>query len=662
VTVTAPPVTWNITGQAQRVASALAPAGSVMLINYDLVNPVYYGTDPGVNPDTGLQLQALGSFTVTTSSDVWLVSAGPAVDVGVVPGGTQWAPSPALVAAQISALGLATQTWQETQNTSINAPGYGPSTYDRQVAQETNIPANIQVMGAPPFILSAQSAAQSLATAAGSPYTLFTAPAEGARVWAVHLSLSVGTDTSYSAGLDDAYARVFAGTLILANVNCVFAAPGISVDDMGDLNIGGIVIPGGDACILDVNNGVNITDAYIRAAVVVIWSAGTGGGGSDMPLYLPPPSGDTTGATDDLAILPILSAMSAGQVCNVISTGYYTKAGWVLNSQAILTGPYQGRPSQTAPAVVTAAAGSNLNAVISDTAFNGTGAATPTNMVQVTGVTVDGNSSGQTAGDGHGIALLTEYGTVKWCGTVSTYGSGIVLADTNTGGTTTTITQDENAVIECRVVQPGGSAGTVYGIWVMGVSGKQTDGYMYDNIVNFNALSPASAIPLEMDCMAGWRVFRNHMYDILGSGPVFKECNQAWIIDNYVDNFGANSASGTTYYGMQITPTPFGRTTVRGSRLFAEEGGGAGAGTYIHYNITSPAGDDNEIEFADNSVRQKSPGTGTSTAYAFSAGTGGTLWVQGFIGTQRITPSTATTVAAPVITGAGTVNIPGNSG
>jgi hypothetical protein len=124
-----PPQNWTITGQAQRVASALAPASSLMLINYDLVNSVYYSSDPGVNPETGVQLEALGSLTVQTDADVWLVSAGPSVIIGAVPGGTQWAPSPALVAAQISALGLAT--------------------FDEQVNQNTSIPNNISTTGAP---------------------------------------------------------------------------------------------------------------------------------------------------------------------------------------------------------------------------------------------------------------------------------------------------------------------------------------------------------------------------------------------------------------------------------------------------------------------------------------------------------------------------------
>jgi hypothetical protein len=411
--------------------------------------------------------------------------------------------------------------------------------------------------------------------------------------------------------------------------------------------------------------------------------------GVNAIIYAPAPSGDTTGKTDTPALQAILSAMSAGQTLQFTQGGYWINAALQIPDNVSVIGPACNQPPKPRsvpvatpfPATITVAGTStlhpNLDAILTDTAFLGTGTATPSYGIMIRGMILDGNSASQTGytanqtgGLGHGIALMTQASEIRNCTVQNTYGSGIVIADQNNGGSGVTISCVENRIRENNVYLPGNPSNTnpVYGIWVQGNTGHLTDGYVEDNIIDDDVLSTGfttgSAISIEMDNAPGWRIFRNHVYALNGNGMVFQHCNETWICDNLIDNFGQLSASDATYIGYDIAVTPFGRTTIRGNKADAAEANGAGKGKFVYYSISAgEAGQQNEIVFTDNAVRQVSA-TSTakgSTAYAFNSGSGGTLWVQGFFGTSQISPvGTASTTATPQLTG--TVEIPGNSG
>lgn len=116
-------------GHIRPIQAVFARRGPVYLVNRDLVNTVYLGSDEGMdasNQDVGV-LDPLGSLPLDGEADVWaLTQAGTAI-INALPGTSAWAPSPGQVAAQIGALGLATLA--------------------QQVTQETAIPANISTVG-----------------------------------------------------------------------------------------------------------------------------------------------------------------------------------------------------------------------------------------------------------------------------------------------------------------------------------------------------------------------------------------------------------------------------------------------------------------------------------------------------------------------------------
>lgn len=123
--------------------------GPSLIINRDLVTPLYLGEDNSqisnktIVGDPNISIvDPLGSIAVDGRKAVYGFAGTGSIEVDIKKGAVYWAPSPAQVAAQINALGLA-------KDTSVNNPSYGPSTLAQQVTQQTAIPNNISTTGAP---------------------------------------------------------------------------------------------------------------------------------------------------------------------------------------------------------------------------------------------------------------------------------------------------------------------------------------------------------------------------------------------------------------------------------------------------------------------------------------------------------------------------------
>jgi len=107
----------QVTKTPVRIQTLLVTNDSVMLVNPDIVNNIFIGNDPGSQL---ISVPALGSVTLDAGKhDIWVSTNGGAYTVNayLMPNGSNWVPSPAQVAAQISALGLATAANQSSQIT-----------------------------------------------------------------------------------------------------------------------------------------------------------------------------------------------------------------------------------------------------------------------------------------------------------------------------------------------------------------------------------------------------------------------------------------------------------------------------------------------------------------------------------------------------------------
>lgn len=105
----------NVTKTPLRMQSFMVENTSFLLVNPDIVNQIFIGNDVG---SQFIPIPPLGSVTLGgTKQDIWVSTNGGnySVQAFALPEGTNWTPSPAQVAAQIQALGLATSANQGTQ-------------------------------------------------------------------------------------------------------------------------------------------------------------------------------------------------------------------------------------------------------------------------------------------------------------------------------------------------------------------------------------------------------------------------------------------------------------------------------------------------------------------------------------------------------------------
>jgi hypothetical protein len=256
------------------------------------------------------------------------------------------------------------------------------------------------------------------------------------------------------------------------------------------------------------------------------------------------------GTTDDTdAIQAALNATPSGGVCIFPqpSAFYLISKTLVVPAGRSVLGPAVGPPAKVpiinpTPPVIKVADGANLDAIISDTAFTSASSAPgPAGGILLNGLVVDGNSANQTAGLGHGIALMGSGNAIVDCGTQNTFGSGIVLADQSAAGHDCTASSlEENVVNFCRVYRAGG-----YGIWVQRFVGI-SDGHMHDNIVDQDFAGAASAFS----------------YTATQASPaVFTATSSAYINGQAVQLSGGTPpggfANGTVYYVASASGATF---------------------------------------------------------------------------------------------------------
>jgi hypothetical protein len=267
VSLTTAPAQLLVTSQAQALTGAV-DGGSVTVVNMDLVQNVYVGYQPGLQPGASdaISVPPLGASVIDTSNQSYIVSAVPTgIACQLIPGAAQWTPSPAQVSAQISALGLMKDSTGQAINGTLGVPAQTGDVI-------TTLPANIQAMGAPPYITGLRSFSEVNGSAAASPYTIHTFGANG-RLWYAHLSAAVATSSAYSGGLSGVFAELSTGSgLVLGVIELSIGAAGVSDSGNGDMSIGGLPVASGDTLLLNVNNGTSITDAFIRSSAMALVS------------------------------------------------------------------------------------------------------------------------------------------------------------------------------------------------------------------------------------------------------------------------------------------------------------------------------------------------------------------------------------------------------
>jgi hypothetical protein len=239
--------------------------GPVLLANQDLTNTVTVGDQPNVfqgaqNADA---IPALGSIAYSGYTPLYAIAPAGTAALLVVSGGTSWAPSPAQVALQIQALGLAKDTSVQQVKTTLGTPA--------QDGTVSGLPSNLQTMGIPSFIPNLASATQIGVNAQGP--TTFKTFGANSRIWYALLSFTVAVNSTFSASTTRVYARILAAGIQLPIVELSVANPNQHADVAAPLVINGLPVANGQTLQLDVNNGTSLgSQGVMSASCTVLYS------------------------------------------------------------------------------------------------------------------------------------------------------------------------------------------------------------------------------------------------------------------------------------------------------------------------------------------------------------------------------------------------------
>jgi hypothetical protein len=201
-------------------------------------------------------------------------------------------------------------------------------------------------------------------------------------------------------------------------------------------------------------------------------------------------------------------------------------------------------------------------------------------------------------------------------------GSGIVLTDAKRNGTSIgASTVVENRIENCRVSTCDGRG--IY-VWEQSGSGKLTDGFCVDNIINSCALD---AILIQRG--AGWKIDGNHTYTGSGLGTMairVNNCFSTRITNNYVDNYGQSATTGF-YSGIRAelgtaSPSSGARGSVITGNTIACTEDTAGS-TYRHLFVFSASSGICRVVVANNTITGGAQTNGTGIR--IESQSGGTL-------------------------------------
>jgi hypothetical protein len=111
------PITIPVNSQPQQICPPVG--GPVLIYNADITNVAYAGYNAQIAETNSCVIQPLAFTVMDGTRAIWGFCPTASVLLNVVPGGTSQSASPAQIAAQISALGLATFDEQVNQNSAI---------------------------------------------------------------------------------------------------------------------------------------------------------------------------------------------------------------------------------------------------------------------------------------------------------------------------------------------------------------------------------------------------------------------------------------------------------------------------------------------------------------------------------------------------------------
>lgn len=342
---------------------------------------------------------------------------------------------------------------------------------------------------------------------------------------------------------------------------------------------------------------LNLSSIGIIASAVLLAGASVGFAWTPETAGATKVTATCTNSTGDAATInSAISGSSAGD--EIVIDG-----PCLINSPIKLAGDrtYRGDSRNT---VLKQADGANLPGLIVSDSYLDNSQYTG-NPIVLKDLTLNGNRSNNSTGT-DGVIIRSWQTTVSDMQIANFSGHGLKVTNRSQNGT-----QLVNTQVNGRISNMFITDNSKNGVYVEDSGNSVTDWNLVDNWV---ASSGQSGI--YMDNAAGWVVERNHVYGVPHNGIYANRAFGTAISDNYVEDFGRSTQTGT-YYGVNATLQGDAATTMQGNRVFNFNGERAGS-TYRYISISNVNYGTGVASVTGNAVRGANGSQ--STGYYYSRG------------------------------------------
>lgn len=253
----------------------------------------------------------------------------------------------------------------------------------------------------------------------------------------------------------------------------------------------------------------------------------------------------------------------------------------------------------------------------------------------VENLTFDGNKANNTSTSTVGLMLRTWNSAFRNLFIENTKGDGIRVTNLSANSTALTASSVNSVISDVYVTDAGGD-----GIHVTDTGSVMTDWHIVDGWI---ANPGGNAVG--MDNAAGWLVSGLHLYGVQLDAILAKRCFGTRIVGNYVEDYGKQASSGTTYHGIYCNPAQDAAGTVIANNAVHHFGTYAN-GTFVGIQVDGPGSGTGRVAVSGNTVLGKSLASETGISYT------GTLTVSS-TGNQVAAVTTARSVGGSVTLTAG---------
>jgi len=175
--------------------------------------------------------------------------------------------------------------------------------------------------------------------------------------------------------------------------------------------------------------------------------------------------------------------------------------------------------------------------------------------VRVERLTLDGNRDNNTGTTP--LVLRTWDSRIYDVRVYNAPGDGIRLTTLSASGVHLANTAVNSIISDVQIDNVGGA----------GIHGVDPDNYLTDWVLERSWISNTGGSAVDLDNSAGWQIRDLHLYNVAKHAIDARRCYNTGIHDNYIEDFGSQGTSGTTYFGIRCTVQDRAPSTIAGNKI-----------------------------------------------------------------------------------------------